>query len=146
MFYEVIKDLFLPVVMSVFLGYIAYQQLITNRNKLKLDLYNKRFSIYSDTLNFNHELNEENGSTTEMLRKFIDSKEASKFLFSDDPSIYDLLNKIHKESFKVNGYKKISNYPASENKSFDNMHDALIFINNNIPVLQEKLQKYLSFK
>jgi len=146
MCYEIIKDLFFPFVLSAFLAYIAYQQLITNKNKLKLDLYNKRFEIYEDTLKLYHELDEENGSTKETMRKFIGSKEASKFLFSNDPSIYSLLNEIHKESFKINACKENSNNKTANDELYERMHEASKIINDNIPILHKKLETYLSFK
>ncbi len=50
---EEIKNIYLPIIMAIFLGYIAYQQMRTNRDKLKLDLYNKRFGVYICVLKFN---------------------------------------------------------------------------------------------
>lgn len=142
---EEIKNIYLPIIMAIFLGYIAYQQMRTNRDKLKLDLYNKRYEIYTDTLKLYHELNESEGSTTETLRKFIDSKEASKFLFSNDESIYNILNEIHKNSFKINAYKKHKNQHQANQALSDNMLEASNYINDIIPVLHKKLQNYLSF-
>lgn len=57
-----IKDLVLSTVMAGFLAYIAYQQLETNRNKLKLDLYIKRFEVYSVSLTFYQELTADGAS------------------------------------------------------------------------------------
>ena len=67
-------------IMAVFLGYIAYQQMRINQNKLKLDLYNKRFNIYSITLKFHQELMSE-GLAKGTHREFIEAKQSSKFLF-----------------------------------------------------------------
>jgi len=50
--FEEIKDIYLPVIMSLFLLYIAIQQMQTKKDKLKLDLYHKRFEVYSYTLKF----------------------------------------------------------------------------------------------
>ncbi|MGP9666452.1 hypothetical protein ACT3TY_17760 [Halomonas sp. AOP22-C1-8] len=91
-------------IMAVFLAYIAYQQMATNQRKLNLDLYNKRFTVYTDTLRFFQELSEGEVSK-ETRRAFIASKEASKFLFSKDPSIFELLDTIYKESFKTTGFQ-----------------------------------------
>ena len=102
MFMEVIiliKDLILSTVMAGFIVYIAYQQLDTNRKKLKLDLYNKRFEVYSVALEFYQELTG-NGASTDLVRKFIKKKEAAQFLFSEDPSIYSLLNEMHEKMAK----------------------------------------------
>jgi hypothetical protein len=97
---------FLPsAITTMFLVYIAYQQMKINERKLNLDLYNKRISVYTDTLRFYHELAEEDVSQ-ETLRAFIGSKEASKFLFSkDSTSIFELLDSMHSESFKIIGIK-----------------------------------------
>jgi hypothetical protein len=100
-----IKDLVLSTIMAGFLVYIAYQQLKTNRNKLKLDLYIKRFEIYSVSLKFYQELTAD-GASKELVREFIEKKESAKFLFSTEPSIYLLLNEMHEKSFKINAVKK----------------------------------------
>lgn len=99
-----IKDLVLSTVMAGFLAYIAYQQLETNRNKLKLDLYIKRFEVYSVSLTFYQELTAD-GASKELAREFIEKKESAKFLFSTEPSIYSLLNEMHEKSFKINAVK-----------------------------------------
>ena len=74
---------YLPAIIAIFLAYIAYQQMSTNRNKLKLDLYNKRFEVYTDTLKFYQELMEEEVSKSTHIN-FITSKEASLFLFRSE--------------------------------------------------------------
>jgi hypothetical protein len=99
-----IKDIALPIIMAIFLAYIAYQQMVTNRNKLRLDLYNKRFEVYSVALEFYQELIGD-GASTELKRKFIEKKEAANFLFSEDPTIYLLLNEMHNKSFKISAVK-----------------------------------------
>lgn len=100
-----IKDFVISTLMAGFLAYIAYQQLETNRNKLKLDLYNKRFEVYSVSLTFYQELTG-SGASKELVREFIEKKEAAKFLFSTEPSIYSLLDEMHEKSFKINAVKK----------------------------------------
>ena len=138
------KELYLPVIMSVFLAYIAYQQLITNRNKLKQDLYNKRFEVYTDTLILYQELSDTEGTSKETLRRFISSKESSKFLFSNDPSIYELLNEVHHKSFKVNGVKKNKVEFTGNSEAYKEMNEALNWLTAQLPILSQKLDKYLS--
>jgi hypothetical protein len=90
--------------LGAFLAYIAFQQMIINKRKLSFDLYNKRFEIYTDTLRFYQELTGLEVSK-DTHRNFINSKEASYHLFSEDRSIYELLDSMHSESFKVIGFK-----------------------------------------
>ena len=104
---EIIKSL-LPIILGVFLAYIAWQQMKTNKNKLKLDLFYKRIEVYTDTIMFIQNLRVE-GVPEEIRKKFLNSKGASSFLFSKSPEIYELINKIHSESFKVTGLNEIRN-------------------------------------
>ncbi len=76
-----IRDTWIPLILSIFLAYIAFQQMATNRNKLRLDLYTKRFEVYLSVLKFYQELIE-NGSSKETHLDFIAKKESAKFLFS----------------------------------------------------------------
>lgn len=142
-----ISDIYLPGIMAIFLAYIAYQQMITNKNKLKLDLYNKRFEIYTDALRFYQELMGEEVSKETHI-KFIDSKEASTFLFSDNQEIYNLLDQMHSESFKIIGFKKhgkeLSDSPEQFLKSNDSMQETLEWFGKQMPVLRSKLSAYLS--
>ena len=141
-----LKEIWLPAIMSIFLGYIAYQQMRINEKKLKLDLYNKRFEVYSYTLKFQHELID-NQLTSETRRKFIELKQASKFLFSLDDKIYESLNEIHNKSFKITGFRneseKLKNHPESK-KARQECEEALNWIINEINILDVKLSKYLN--
>lgn len=40
----------LPIITSCAVAYIAWAQYKTNKNKLRLDLYNRRFAVYDKTL------------------------------------------------------------------------------------------------
>ncbi|MFQ3193963.1 MAG: hypothetical protein ACI9N3_000775 [Colwellia sp.] len=145
---NLIKETALPLVMSIFLAYIAYNQLTTNRNKLKLDLYNKRFEIYTSALKFYQELMVE-GTSSETHKDFINKKEAAKFLFSKDTSIYTLLDEMHDKSFKINHFKSKSLELANNSKAFDlaskNSHDAVMWFEPAIKNLRAKLEPFLSF-
>lgn len=141
------KEFYLPTVMSIFLAYIAYQQMKTDKNKLKLDLYNKRFEIYTNTLKFYQELIGEE-VTKETHIKFINSKEASRFLFSKDVDIYKLLDEMHSQSFKVIGFKKHGKDFVCDQETFlkssKEMQQVLSWFNEQIPELCKKMQKYLA--
>ena len=141
------KELYLPIVMAAFLGYIAYQQMMTNKSKLKLDLYNKRFNIYASALTFHQELMSE-GLTKETHRNFIEAKQSSKFLFNPIDGIYKVLNEIHTNSFKVTGYRKYSeeiNETDALISDQNESHEALNFIIKEIENLDLKMAKYLKF-
>ncbi|WP_144409075.1 hypothetical protein [Photobacterium halotolerans] len=132
--------------MAAFLAYIAYQQMAINKRKLNLDLYNKRFSVYTDTLRFYQELVGEKVSQ-ETHRSFIASKEASRFLFSEDPSIFKLLDLMHSESFKITGFKKhgkeLSRTPEFV-KGVEISQEKLFWFGEQLTELKNKMSPYLN--
>ena len=93
------------IIISTVLVYVAIQQMITNRNKLKLELYHKRFEVYSSALTFGQELTS-NELTSETHRDFINKKESAYFLFSKSPSIYQVLDEMHKNHSLSKGFEK----------------------------------------
>lgn len=144
-----IKGYLFSGIMASFLAYIAYQQFLVNKNKLKLELYSKRFEIYTITLQFYQELIT-NGATSETHKEFIKQKEAAKFLFSEDLSIYSLLNKMHEKSFKVKAFKSNRSELEKHPEQFDKVAKESLEVVNWLEValkeLNTKLNKFLSFK
>lgn len=139
-------ELIPSVIMAAFLAYIAYQQMAINKRKLNLDLYNKRFSVYTDTLRFYQELVDGEVSQ-EAHRSFIASKEASRFLFSEDPSIFELLDLMHSESFKITGFKQhgkeISGTPEFA-EGFKIAQETFFWFGKQLTELKNKMSPYLS--
>jgi len=143
--YELVKFVSY-MLLGLTVAYIAYQRLVTARNKLKLDLYNKRFSIYTDTLNFRQELIK-NPPGEKAQKKFVYSKESSYHLFSGNREIYKLLDRIHAESLKVTGYitpdAELGDIPEGGIEMTQESMDALLWIDQQIPVLRNMMGKYL---
>lgn len=142
-----IKDFIISILMAGFLAYIAYQKLVTNRNKLKFDLYIKRFEVYSVSLIFYQELTAA-GASKELVREFIEKKEAAKFLFSTEPSIYSLLNEMHDKSFKINAVKTNRDdsaiSPAAMDLLVKNATEATSWFGSAIEDLSKKMEKFLN--
>jgi hypothetical protein len=118
-----------------------------NAKKLKLDLYNKRFEVYVDAIKFYQELLSGEISKETHL-KFINSKEAAIFLFSDDPEIYQYLDDMHSESAKVTGFKHIAHEliasPEHFLKADRDSRNALTSNGEMLQKLKIKFKKYLS--
>ncbi len=100
-------SLVLSSILSLCLAYIAHQQMKTSRDKLKLDLYEKRFEVYQRTLTFYQKLMD-GTLDTPTHRSFIESKEAAFFLFPDNRKNFELLDRVHVNSFTVTGFKNNS--------------------------------------
>lgn len=92
----------------------------TNREKLRLDLYNRRFDIYNRTLDLLHALEVWNPTASERashslqdspdldktLKNFTKASRESQFLFDDDSGIHKQLEQMHSDAIAIIGYKR----------------------------------------
>ena len=143
-------------VIGAIAAHIAYQQWLTNRNKLRLDLYNKRFDVYSNTLNFCQSLSklEEGQPSTEFQEQhfaFIRSYREARFLFSKESEIHSNLKKIGEGAFAI-----ICFYKNAEEARKSGLRDILLQMNekrsvaqfeieNLIEKIEEAMSEYMNF-
>jgi hypothetical protein len=78
---------------ALLVGLVAYLQWRTNQNKLKLDLFEKRYAIYAATQAFFKEINAKGRPTEEGLHKFYISTRDCAFLLNE--GLLEYLNAIH---------------------------------------------------
>jgi hypothetical protein len=134
-----------------------------SREKLRLDLYDRRFGVYLRTLDFWYALSDwkptdnERHSTTLQdspeLRTaqiaFIKASREAQFLFDDASGIHKLLEQVHSDSIGVVGYKRdIAHHPAEPQQVITNYNEKEVRrqrFDDAIPLLEQKLAKYLDF-
>lgn len=87
---------FLIPLIAIITIYIAYQQYRINHNKLKFDLYDKRFKVYYALMGLISYVIQTGTTTKEKTDKFRIDIYESKFLF--DKKVYDHLNTIHNKA------------------------------------------------
>lgn len=149
---DIFKDFISAIPISVFLAYIAWAQLNTNRKKLKLDLYNKRFEVYLETLKYYQELMDlgpNKAINREIQRSFIREKEAAYYLFSETPEIYQLLLGINAAALQIVAFKTLGEErDAMGPKELLNMKqvsdDAYQIIPKSIQKIKVLMCKYLN--
>lgn len=146
---ETIKDLIFPIISTSFLVYIAYQQMKTNKEKLKNDLYDKRFDIFIVALKFYQEVIYEEMLSPQTESDFILSKNSARFLFSKDPAIGEMMEEMHKKSFPVRNFKKnsqkLSKLDSEQFKDvFDKNEKARKWFDSQIQLIKEKMHKFLA--
>lgn len=91
--FKISESIFTPASLAVITIYIAYQQLKTNRLKLKIDLYDRRLKVYEEARHFIKTV--QNGiASSEDLLTFEKAIFNSDFLF--EPDIKDYLEQIYK--------------------------------------------------
>jgi hypothetical protein len=86
---------------SILAFVVASFALWVSAEKLRLDLYNKRFDIYLRTLKFCGALfrtGKEDGMFAALQADFMIASRESKFLFSPKSGVYDQLRKLHEAS------------------------------------------------
>lgn len=136
---------------AIFLGYIAWQQMKINKDKLKYELYNKRFEVLTKTIKFYQGVVYEKKVSEEIHQDFIAAKTAAYFLFSKDKSIYSILDEMHKNSFKIKHFKEKSQEYAKKDPIYfqkaNSEHDELLkWFRNEVPILKGKMRPYLEQK
>ncbi|MDR0241198.1 MAG: hypothetical protein LBJ65_06305 [Burkholderia sp.] len=96
------------ILISAYVAWIAYQQHRTNREKLRLDLYDRRFGVYTASIDFYHVLSsydEANEQHQEAHRAFVKAMRESRFLFGQDSEIVSILEEMHTRAARIMGYK-----------------------------------------
>ena len=93
--------LWVQIIISLAVAFIALAQYKTNNNKLRLDLYNRRFAVYDKTLAY-YQVCYSRDSNNEALREiatdFVRAYRESFFLFGRESAVYKALTEI-KDTF-----------------------------------------------
>jgi hypothetical protein len=97
---------------------IAFMQWKIARDKLKLDLYNKRFAIYVAALETYQVVTKsydiEQGEKA--LTALVKATREARFLFERDSGIYELLTTFHKASSRMNERNRLEQSGESEDR------------------------------
>jgi hypothetical protein len=135
-------------------GIVAYQQWKTAQEKLRLDLYNRRFDVYSATIDLIQAMmvwaSLDPIGRLETHRLFIKAALESQFLFAGDPSIVALLDEINTNAFIVRGFVEhiaplTSRMGGQFQAEYQKKQDALEAIMASTTPLGQKLAPYLAF-
>lgn len=139
---------------SLIVAMIALRQAKITENMLRLDLYNRRFAIYSDTLKLyqallSHRYEYSKDDFMLLQERFIKSFRESLFLFDRKDAIYQLLDEIHTNTFKITGFSDAKEQFKTDPQEFIRVHqasiDALESIGGNIIKLEVAMGSYLNF-
>jgi hypothetical protein len=135
----------------------------TSREKLRLDLYNRRFDIYSRTLDFFHALGgweptdaerattslQDSPALANAQKSFIKASREAQFLFDDASGVQKLLEQVNTDAFWVIGYKRDlpgkSLDPPTVISAFNEFTERMNRINASIPLLEARMSRCLDF-
>jgi hypothetical protein len=144
------------VLIAAFVAWVAYQQWKTNKEKLRLDLYNRRFDIYAKTVSFYQALLDfdalnKAGIFSRLHKEFITAQRESQFLFDRSSGIFEILKDLHLATFKITGFKEHGEEfagPGTQNeyqKMQKEMLNAYSQFEKSIEKLESKIARYLNF-
>ncbi|MBR7924600.1 hypothetical protein QZM26_21615 [Burkholderia multivorans] len=77
-------------------GWIAWQQVRINRNKLKLDRFDKRFAVHEAAMTFVAAVCRSSDASVDEMNDFLAKTRGTRFLLSKE--IADYLNEIHNKA------------------------------------------------
>jgi hypothetical protein len=145
-----------PICIAAFVALIACWQSRINRNKLRLELYNRRFDVYSKALEFfifllSYDPNIVSKDLCKSLHKdFIKAFRESQFLFDDKSNVHSILEQMNTKAFLIIGFKEqgaelAKADPEEFNKMNEQNLNALQWFNKAIPKLEKAMARYLNF-
>jgi len=141
-----------PVIISIFMLWIARAQYTTNNNKLKLDLYNRRFSVYEKTLDYYlaYMAREKSVELLDSCRKdFIGAYRESIFLFGEASPVYKSLTIIKDTlSFLIEYENKFGSgsYDKDECLAWSKIRDSKPEMATLMKSLEVSLAQWLDFR
>jgi hypothetical protein len=139
----------LTAVTAIFVAVIGYFQYCVNKAKLRLDLYNRRFEIYSHAVDLYQALLvwDASDSAKSVQRGFIKSQFESRFLFDPKDGIYELLVGMNGKSSQI--IDLITNLIKKQGGNLtqvpDELSKALNGFVGDIRNLEKRMSTYLNF-
>ncbi len=135
------------IVVAIYVAQISKRQLQTSQEKLRLDLYQRRYEIYLRVLDFHMALWQQDEPKLNVLHVlFMKAFWESKFLFPKESGIYDFLDNYNTRTSRVRVYR--SEIPPRSDVSLEERAQLAKdqkWIMNCIGILDEKLGPYLNF-
>lgn len=102
---DILSALLTPVIALLAL-YIASQQKKINRNKLKLDLFDKRIATFDHIKNFIKNIVVSDEVNIKDIRQFLDNTKRLRFLFGDDKNINKYADQLYDKATKLRNLQK----------------------------------------
>lgn len=143
-----------PFFVSIGVLYVAYQQYRTNSNKLRLDLYDRRFGVYLKAIDFYGALTKFDSASPEhssLHMDFVRAVRESRFLFGANSTATLLLDEMHDRASNIIGFRDSGHEMKSNHeeylKWFNSQQSDLLWFGgkDGLLALERELYRYLDF-
>ena len=131
---------------------ITKAQWRTNQEKLRLDLYSKRFEIYMRTLDFYTALLgwKDEPEQIALIAPFYRAFRESRFLFPESAGVYRFMEDFSKHAFQITNFKEARDglgegLPKERMDLTVARTDHVNWILTSIPILEERVAPFLNF-
>jgi hypothetical protein len=131
---------------AIIVACIGYQQHLLAKEKLKLDLFEKRFSVYKGVQKFLSQIMQEGKLNLDHLRELQKATQEAEFLF--DAEIPKYIGSIRSKALKLRAIQsKYENMPSGDEKDrlVDKEYTIFTELTNELPVLSKLFMPYLKF-
>jgi len=132
---------------AFFVAWIAYQQYVINREKLRLDLFEKRFRVYQHARDFLSRISSRGAFENDDVAQFQINTAESVFLFPDT-RIQTFLQEIRKRAIGLEYYNDAMRSPDrnERSKAAPNVLEIKKWLDARSDELQSLFSPYLRFK
>jgi hypothetical protein len=142
-----------PSVIALVVAYLAYRQWRIAKQKLRLDLYAKRFAVFEIALHFYQDLLDGSGSSKEdqemLHRQFITAMIECRFLFASNSGLKGLMEEMNKSAFVIKGSRDVLKTQGIPSEMFqetmNRLHTEQASLEKKIQSIQTAMAPYLSF-
>lgn len=132
-------------VIGIAAWWVARQQVRINRNKLKLDRFDRRFAIYEAAMTFVAQITTEDVVRDDRVREFLLQTRGARFMVSQDMG--DYLNELRRKAMELQLVKQQLQgppIPSDEQRArlADKWGEIQQWFQNQLDVLPEKFTPY----
>jgi hypothetical protein len=138
------------IVVAAYVAVISRRQWQTNHDKLRLDLYDRRFGIYLAVLDFYKALIVWKGTDAQVALKmpFLQAYRESTFIFPAKSGVYELLTEFQRHAHNITEYEGFVELFRSAAvlpiKTTERL-DSHAWILKSIETIEEKMKPFISF-
>jgi len=135
------------ILVAAFAAYVAYQQFRLGREKFKLDLFEKRFSVFAGTRRLLSRILADGDIKLENFFEFRAAVAEATFLFGTDITVY--LDEIDKKALRLNSLREeMRPLPVGDERTrlAGEISDTLGWLTGQLPELRVRFAPYMKFR